>query len=75
MISGGFLHGFVVRKPNKEVQHECCKHYAHECVGAVRRDSVDIDWGAHVAPVLSKKDAAALTFGDFISPFTYEGDR
>jgi dTDP-4-dehydrorhamnose 3,5-epimerase len=76
-IPEGFLHGFVTREPDSEVLYKCTGFYAPECDGAVRFDDPDIaiDWG--LGPdraVLSDKDAAAGTFGDFESPFVWEGE-
>ncbi|MCH8467644.1 MAG: dTDP-4-dehydrorhamnose 3,5-epimerase [Roseinatronobacter sp.] len=70
-IPKGFLHGFVTRGEGCEVQYKCTDIYAASCDGAVRWDSLGIDWGCH-APVLSEKDAAAIPFAEFDSPFTYE---
>ncbi|MDP1667542.1 dTDP-4-dehydrorhamnose 3,5-epimerase [Phaeovulum sp.] len=72
-IPAGFLHGFVTREPDTEVQYKCSAYYAPDCDGAVRWDSLGIDWGLTGAPVLSAKDAAAPAFGDWQSPFTCEG--
>lgn len=74
-IPTGFLHGFVTREPDTEVQYKCSDYYAKDCEGAVRWDSVGIDWGLTGDPVLSAKDAAAVPFADFQSPFTYEDSK
>ncbi|MGY6704689.1 dTDP-4-dehydrorhamnose 3,5-epimerase family protein [Roseinatronobacter sp.] len=50
----------------------CSDYYAPECDGSVRWDSVGIDWGTD-APVLSDKDAQAVAFDQFETPFQYEG--
>lgn len=73
LVPKGFLHGFVTLKPDTEVQYKCTDVYAPECDGSVAWDSLGIDWGV-AAPVLSAKDQAAVAFGDWRSPFTYEGD-
>jgi dTDP-4-dehydrorhamnose 3,5-epimerase len=74
LIPEGFLHGFVTRTPDTEVIYKCSDYYAPECDGAVRFDSLGIDWGlGDTAPVLSDKDAAAPAFADFESPFVWEG--
>jgi dTDP-4-dehydrorhamnose 3,5-epimerase len=67
-IPPGFLHGFVTRAPQTEIAYKCTDHYAPDCDGAVRWDSLGIDWGV-ADPVLSDKDAAAPAFGDWTSPF------
>jgi dTDP-4-dehydrorhamnose 3,5-epimerase len=73
LVPVGFLHGFVTRAPDTEVQYKVTDVYAPECDGAVRWDSVGIDWGLDGAPVLSAKDAAAPAFEGWQSPFTWEG--
>lgn len=71
-VPKGFLHGFVTREPDTEVQYKVTDIYAPECDGSVRWDSLGINWGVR-APVLSEKDAAAPSFDDWQSPFTWEG--
>jgi dTDP-4-dehydrorhamnose 3,5-epimerase len=74
LIPEGFLHGFATREPETEILYKCSDYYAPDCDGAVRFDSLDIDWGlAGLEPVLSEKDAAAQAFSDFESPFVREG--
>lgn len=68
-IPAGFLHGFVTREAGSEVQYKCSDYYAPDCDGAVRWDSLGIDWGLTAAPVLSAKDAAAPAFANWHSPF------
>ncbi len=70
-VPKGFLHGFLTLTEDCEVQYKCTDVYAPDCDGAVRWDSLGIDWGTQ-APVLSEKDAAAPAFADFESPFDYE---
>lgn len=70
LVPKGFLHGFVTLTEDTEVQYKCTDTYAPDCDGAVRWDSLGIDWGTD-APVLSGKDAAAIGFADWESPFTY----
>lgn len=71
-IPKGFLHGFLTLTPDTEVQYKCSDSYAPNCDGAVRWDSVGIDWGSEIlAPELSEKDASAPRFVEFTSPFTY----
>lgn len=71
-VPKGFLHGFVTLTDETEVQYKCSDTYAPDCDGAVRWDSVGIDWGTD-APILSAKDAAAIPFANFDSPFTFGG--
>lgn len=72
LVPKGFLHGFVTRAPDTEVQYKCSDIYAPDCDGAVRWDSLGIDWGLAGEPVLSAKDAGAVAFADFQSPFVWE---
>lgn len=73
LVPEGFLHGFVTRVPETEIIYKCSDYYAPECDGAVRFDSVGIDWGlGGLEPVLSEKDAAATAFADFDSPFSWQ---
>jgi dTDP-4-dehydrorhamnose 3,5-epimerase len=72
-IPVGFLHGFVTLTDDAEVQYKCSDVYAPECDGAVRWNSVGIDWGLTSAPILSPKDQAAPAFADWTSPFTWDG--
>lgn len=69
LVPRGFLHGFVTRQPDTEIIYKCDGYYAPQADGAVRWDSLDIDWGV-TAPLLSDKDAAAPAWADFDSPFT-----
>ena len=71
-VPKGFLHGFLTLTEDCEVQYKCTDSYAPECDGAVRWDSLGIDWGTD-APVLSDKDACAMPFAQFDSPFRYTG--
>ncbi len=70
-VPKGFLHGFLTLTEDCEVQYKCTDVYAPECDGAVRWDSLGIDWGMD-APILSEKDAKAPLFSDFVSPFRME---
>lgn len=73
-IPAGFLHGFVTLEPETEIVYKCTDHYAPQADGAVRFDSLGIDWRIETAgAVLSDKDARAPAFADWVSPFAYEG--
>lgn len=75
LIPEGFLHGFATLLPETEIIYKCSDYCAPDCDGAVRFDSLDIDWKlAGTQPVLSAKDAAAIAFADFESPFVWQGD-
>jgi dTDP-4-dehydrorhamnose 3,5-epimerase len=71
LIPEGFLHGFLTLEPGCRVDYKCTAHYAPASDGAVRWDSVGIDWGLDGAPVLSAKDEAAPPFEAFRSPFAW----
>ena len=76
LVPKGFLHGFVTRAPDTEVQYKCTDTYAPDCDGAVRWDDPDlgIDWGLQgVVPVLSDKDKKAPYLRDFTTPFEFLG--
>lgn len=75
LVPKGFLHGFVTRLPDTEVQYKCSDVYAPDCDGGIRWDDPDIriDWGLPDAPVLSAKDKVAPFLRDFESPFVWEG--
>jgi dTDP-4-dehydrorhamnose 3,5-epimerase len=74
LVPAGFLHGFATLQPETEIIYKCSDYYAPECDGAVRFDSLDIDWSLSGSePVLSDKDAKAQAFADFDSPFVWEG--
>lgn len=70
-VPAGFLHGFVTREDDTEIVYKCTDYYDRDSDGAVRWDSVDVDWGVG-DPVLSDKDRAATVFQDWKSPFKVE---
>ena len=70
LVPVGFLHGFVTLTADTEVQYKCSDYYAPDCDGAVHWASLGIDWGTD-SPVISAKDASAVPFAQFDSPFTY----
>jgi len=74
-IPKGFLHGFLTLEDGTEVQYKCSDYYAPECDGAVRWDSLGIDWPLTVAPILSEKDAGAGPFRLFQSPFVWDEEK
>ena len=75
LIPAGFLHGFVTLTDNAEVVYKCSDFYFATADGSVRWDSAGlaIDWPLNAEPELSEKDAHAVDFGDWESPFEYEG--
>lgn len=70
-VPKGFLHGFLTLTEDCEVQYKCSDYYAPECDGAVRWDTLGIAWGTD-SPILSEKDANAMPFSEFVSPFEYQ---
>ncbi|MEM6407691.1 MAG: dTDP-4-dehydrorhamnose 3,5-epimerase [Pseudomonadota bacterium] len=72
LVPKGFLHGFSTLKPNSELLYKCTDYYDPKCDDAVHYASADlgIDWqlGAQ-DPTLSDRDATAVDFANFTSPF------
>lgn len=77
LVPKGFLHGFVTRLPDTEVQYKCSDIYAPDCDGGIRWDdpTIGIDWGLSGEPVLSGKDKVAPLLADFVSPFEWENSK
>ena len=67
-VPPGLLHGFVTRMDDTEVVYKCTGFYDKAADGAVRWDSLGIDWGVS-DPLLSDKDRAAVPFAEWQSPF------
>ena len=75
-VPAGFLHGFMTLEPDTHVIYKVDDFYAPDCDGAVRFDDPElaIDWPLPAAEaVLSAKDAAAMSWADFKSPFQMPG--
>ena len=74
LVPAGFLHGFATLEPDTEVLYKCSDYYAPECDGSVlwNSPSLGINWGLTNEASLSEKDAGAIDFADFDSPFTLE---
>ncbi len=78
LVPKGFLHGFVTRETSTEIIYKCTDYYAPECDGSVyfADPQFGIDWGIDTEEaVLSEKDAAAVSFAEFRSPFVFEGSE
>lgn len=79
LVPKGFLHGFVTKLPDTEVQYKCSDLYAPDCDGGIRWDdpTIGIDWGLAemglAAPVLSAKDQVAPLLAGWESPFEWSG--
>ncbi|MEM1431771.1 MAG: dTDP-4-dehydrorhamnose 3,5-epimerase [Pseudomonadota bacterium] len=76
LVPAGFLHGFLTLEPGCRVAYKCSAHYAPLADGAVRWNTVGIDWRLDAlpvpgAPVLSAKDAEAPPFEIWQSPFVW----
>lgn len=71
-VPQGFLHGFATLSPNAELLYKCSDIYAPDCDGAVHwaSESLGIDWQTDPnKAILSAKDADAVDFAKFVSPF------
>jgi dTDP-4-dehydrorhamnose 3,5-epimerase len=72
LVPRGFLHGFVTLEPNTLVLYKVDAPYSREHDGAVfwNDPELGIDWAvSEDRAVVSAKDAAAIRFADFKSPF------
>ena len=67
----GFLHGFLTLEDDCEVQYKCSDFYAPGSDISVAWDSCGIDWPAGFSPILSDKDAAAVSMAEFETPFDW----
>jgi dTDP-4-dehydrorhamnose 3,5-epimerase len=72
LVPKGLLHGFVTRMPDTVIAYKVDDHYSLDCDGAVHWNSCGVDWGLTTDPVLSEKDAKAVHFDAFHSPFSWE---
>ncbi len=71
-VPKGFLHGFVTLAPDTEVAYKVDAFYDGGSDGSVKWDDPDlgVEWGVDQSKaVLSEKDATALCWSDFRSPF------
>ena len=69
LVPAGFLHGFLTLEDDTEIVYKCSDYYNAAADGAVRWDTVGVDWGIEQPSSLSDKDAAAISFEEFESPF------
>ena len=69
-VPRGFAHGFCTLVDYTEFQYKCDNYYAPESEGAIAWNDPDLKiyWPV-TDPILSKKDAEAQKFTDFVSPF------
>lgn len=73
-VPRGFLHGFVTRQPNTVMLYKVDNDYAAGHDGSVRWDDSElgIEWELSADDaVLSDKDAHAIAWADFKTPFRY----
>lgn len=70
-VPRGFLHGFATLVEDTEVHYKVDAPYSKAHDGSVFWNDPDlaIDWGIIGEAVVSDKDAAAIRFKDFITPF------
>ena len=71
LVPEGFLHGFITREPMTEIIYKVNNLYDAASDGAVRWDSCGINWGVDTPAAISEKDAHAVAFADFESPFEW----
>ncbi|MBU2980343.1 dTDP-4-dehydrorhamnose 3,5-epimerase [Lentibacter algarum] len=71
-IPEGYAHGFITREPDTEIIYKCNAYYSPEADGAILWNSCGVDWGFSGSPELSAKDADAMPFDRFESPFVME---
>ena len=70
-VPSGFLHGFMTLEPNTIVAYKVTDYYAPDCDGSVRWNDPELglDWGYDGDVTISEKDAKAVLFSDFQTPF------
>jgi dTDP-4-dehydrorhamnose 3,5-epimerase len=70
-VPRGFLHGFATLVEDTEVHYKVDAPYSKAHDGGVFWNDPDlaIDWGITGEAVVSDKDAAAIRFKDFETPF------
>ena len=68
LVPPHYAHGFAVVGQGAEVQYKCTGWHEAGAERALRWDDPDlaIDWQLSAPPVLSKKDAAAPSFADYL---------
>ncbi|NNE89977.1 MAG: dTDP-4-dehydrorhamnose 3,5-epimerase [Silicimonas sp.] len=71
LVPEGFLHGFVTREPETEIVYKVTNTFNAASDGAVRWDSCGINWGIKAPTAISEKDANAVAFDAFESPFEW----
>ena len=69
----GFAHGFITLRPNSEIVYKCTDYYAPKAEGTIRWDdpTISIEWPLSKKPIISDRDAIALSLKDFKTPFKF----
>ncbi len=69
-IPEGFAHGFLVLEDDSIFNYKCTNYYSKELEGSIRWNdpALDIRWNCE-NPLLSSRDAQAILFHEFESPF------
>lgn len=79
LVPVGFGHAFLTLSDFAEVQYKCSNYYAPETEGAIMWNDPDlaIAWGVPKPPILSKRDAEAMSFKEYLQnpKFVYEEGR
>ncbi|MFM1932075.1 MAG: hypothetical protein RL226_1378 [Bacteroidota bacterium] len=75
-IPEGFAHGFVALEDNTVFNYKCSNHYSaeHERSLLWNDPMLGIEWHAD-NPLVSAKDAKALSFASFVSPFVFSTEE
>ncbi|MEO9825085.1 MAG: dTDP-4-dehydrorhamnose 3,5-epimerase [Paracoccaceae bacterium] len=71
LVPEGFLHGFISRDPMTEIIYKVTNPYDAASDGAVLWNSCGINWGIDTPSAISAKDANAVAFDDFETPFEW----
>jgi dTDP-4-dehydrorhamnose 3,5-epimerase len=76
-VPHGFAHGFCTLAPDTRVAYKVDDYYAKAEEGGLIWNDPDIAiaWPLEGEPVLSDKDRLLPSLKDYISPFTYAGER
>lgn len=72
LVPEGFLHGFVTREPMTEIIYKVTNPYDSASDGAVLWNSCGVNWGIETPTAISEKDAKAVPFDAFESPFEWK---
>jgi dTDP-4-dehydrorhamnose 3,5-epimerase len=69
-VPRGFAHGFLTLEDNTVFQYKCTNYYSPENELGIRWNDLDLNikWEFN-NPLISKRDAALVTFANFVSPF------